>query len=80
MAVDETYKNGGSGKGQAVRAGLDFVKFGENLDKIKGTRSKNCIDCQFFNGINSVDIVNCISGKNHAGLTPCADFVINAVY
>lgn len=74
MAVNKTYKDGGSGKGQAVRVGLNLDKFGENLDKTRGTRVKKCLDCVFFSGINIIDIVTCKPGKKNKGLTICSDF------
>ena len=69
-----TYKEGGSGKGSAIRQGIDVEKFGKNLDKTKGTKPDRCLDCKHFHGINCVDIVNCDITKNHKGLTPCEDF------
>lgn len=76
MATDKTYKDGGSGKGQALRQGLNLVKYGENLDKTRGTRFITCLDCTFFKGINSVDMVNCIKGISKSGLqSPCNSFL-----
>lgn len=77
MAVDKTYKNGGSGKGQAVRVGLDLVKYGDNLDKTHGTRDSSCLDCAHFEGINVVDVVRCRPGKKHIGLRVCCDYTDN---
>lgn len=74
MANMGTYKDGGSGKGQVIREGLDLSKFGENLDKTKGTKPDRCLDCRYFEGINCADIVTCVITKNHRGLTPCKDF------
>ena len=74
MAVNKSYKDGGSGKGQAVRVGLDLDKYGSNLDKTHGTRSSSCLDCAHFEGINIVDVVRCIPGKKHTGLKPCDCF------
>jgi hypothetical protein len=73
MAVDRTFKDGGSGKGQALRVGLDLAKFGDNLEKTHGTRSSSCLDCYYFKGINVVDTVSCIPGKKQTGLNPCSD-------
>ncbi len=75
MAVDKTYKNGGSGKGQAIRMGVDLNKFGSNLDKTHGTRKLNCLDCVFYISISIIDVVNCIDGKKNKGLKSCSDFV-----
>ena len=74
MAVDKTYKDGGSGKGQAVRLGLDLNKYGENLERTRGTRKKRCLDCRHFKGINIIDIVSCLPGKKNRGLSVCGDF------
>jgi len=74
VAVDKTYKDGGSGKGQAVRVGLDLGRFGENLERTRGTRAKKCLDCRHFSGINIVDIVTCKPGKKNKGLSICSEF------
>ena len=74
MANSGTYKEGGSGKGQAVRLGLDLEKYGENLSKTQGTRKLKCLDCKYFKGINCADIVTCLDGKKNKGLNPCEDF------
>jgi hypothetical protein len=74
MAVDKTYKNGGSGKGQAVRLGLNLSRYGSNLEKTHGTRSSKCLDCKYFAGINSIDVVTCLPDKKHKGLDICSDF------
>jgi hypothetical protein len=72
MPVDKTYKEGGSGKGQAVRQGLDLTRFGENLTKTRGTRKPKCLDCLHFKGINPIDIVTCEPEANkHKGLDIC---------
>ena len=75
MATKGNYKEGGSGKGQAIRLGLDLDKYGENLDKTHGTRVEKCLDCKFFKGINCINIVNCIV-KNHKGLNICKLFEV----
>jgi hypothetical protein len=75
MAINKTYKDGGSGKGQAVRLGLDLNKYAENLEKIQGTREPSCLDCKYFKGINVLDIVKCLDGKKNVGLKPCDDFI-----
>lgn len=73
MAVNKSYKEGGSGKGVATRDGLDLKKFGDNLDKTHGTRQDNCLDCVFFRGINNVKAVKCLEDKKHVGLKKCSD-------
>ncbi len=75
MAVNKTYKEGGSGKGQAVRVGLNLTKYGENLDKAHGTRQKSCLDCVFFRGVPIIDVVTCLEGKKQVGLRVCSDFI-----
>ena len=74
VAVNKTYKDGGSGKGQAVRVGLDLGKFGENFERTRGTRVKSCLDCKYFLGISIIDVVTCKPGKKNKGLTICSDF------
>lgn len=74
MAVDKTYKDGGSGKGQALRMGLNLDKFGQNLERTRGTRKAKCLDCEHFKSINIIDIVSCVPGKKNKGLTVCDDF------
>ena len=74
MAIDKTYKDGGSGKGQAVRVGLDLTVYGNNLDRTKGTRQASCLDCAGFVGVNSVEMVNCVTVKGKIGLIPCDMF------
>ena len=72
MAVNKTYKEGGSGKGTAIRQGLDLGRFGENLTRTKGTRKMKCLDCKHFKGINPIDIVTCGPEANkHKGLDIC---------
>jgi hypothetical protein len=72
-STDLTYKDGGTGKGTTLRAGLDLEKFGENLTRIKSNgRKMKCLDCAHFNGINPIDIVTCSpEGNKHKGLEIC---------
>lgn len=74
MAVDRSYKDGGSGKGPAVRVGLNLSRFGLNLDRTKGTRVDSCLDCGHFKGINVIDVVTCTPGDRHVGLVVCGEF------
>lgn len=76
MAIDRTYKNGGSGKGQAIRIGLDLCRYGENLDKTHGTRSSSCLDCSAFLGIDCIDNVKCSLKHKKVGLAGiCDEFI-----
>jgi len=72
-----SYKNGGTGKGSALREGLDKEKFEERMEEIRlKKKAPKCSICHAFFGFGPIGQVKCREiNYIKYDTDPCVDYM-----